>query len=236
MIQTPFHSGRLLLLNKPLGWTSFDLVNKVRYSIQRNYGLKRLGIKVGHAGTLDPLASGLMIVCTGSMTRQIDLFQGLQKEYEGTFFLGATTPSFDLEKDIDQTFPISHINEEKIYQVAQALTGFFEQAPPIFSAVMINGRRAYEFARKGENAPIKARTIEIKEFEIKDIRLPEVDFRIVCSKGTYIRSIARDFGSALESGAYLSRLCRTRIGQYSLSQAEEVYEGINLLRPNLSSQ
>lgn len=229
-METPFHKGKVLLLDKPLRWTSFDLVNKVRVSIEKNYGLKKRSLKVGHAGTLDPLATGLMILCTGKMTKNIESFQGLEKEYEGTFFLGATTPSFDLEKEVDQTYSVAHIDEASIWATAKEFIGKHDQLPPVFSAKIVEGKRAYDYARKGEDVVLKTKEIEIKAFEIKRIKLPEVDFRIVCSKGTYIRSIARDFGSALHSGAYLSRLCRTRIGEYSLSQTSDLCEGIPLLK------
>ena len=233
MTETPFHEGKLLLLDKPLGWTSFDLVNKVRGIIERHHKLKRLSIKVGHAGTLDPLATGLMLVCTGRMTKKIDTYQGMPKEYTGTFTLGATTPSFDLEKEVDKTFPVSHITEEEIQNAAKDFIGVHEQEPPIFSAKKVDGERAYELARRGEQVKMKTSSIEITEFEITGIRLPEVDFRVTCTKGTYIRSLARDFGTALKSGAYLSSLRRTKIGDYAIGDALSIEEFSNSLKQEL---
>jgi tRNA pseudouridine55 synthase len=229
-LPSPYHEGKILLLDKPLGWTSFDLVNKVRNSIRRKYQLKGKGIKVGHAGTLDPLATGLMIICTGRMTKQIDRFSGLDKAYAGTIVLGASTPSFDLEKEIDALYPTEHINEEAIRQTAQQFIGWQDQVPPLFSAKKIDGKRAYEFARKGEEVEIKTSRIEIKTFEITRIEMPHVDFIIRCSKGTYIRSIARDFGLALDSGAYLTNLRRTAIGEMDIKDAQDVQEFIRLLQ------
>jgi tRNA pseudouridine55 synthase len=179
-------------------------------------------VKVGHAGTLDPLATGVMIVCVGSFTKKIEQYQAQEKEYTGTFMLGATTPSFDLEKQTDETFPIEHITEKQIYDVAQSFVGVQEQIPPHFSAVKVDGKRAYLLARAGEEPEIKPKQITISEFEITRIALPEVDFRVVCSKGTYIRSIARDFGQRLESGAHLTALRRTRIGEFKVEKAIQV--------------
>ncbi len=232
MTETPFHQGKLLLLNKPLTWTSFDLVNKVRSAIERHYKLKRLALKVGHAGTLDPLATGLMLICTGKKTREIDAYQGMPKEYTGTFVLGATTPCFDLEKAVDQTYPTEHITDELIRGAAQRFIGKQQQEPPVFSAKKVDGKRAYDLARAGKEAKMTLSEIEITEFEITGIRMPEVDFRVVCSKGTYIRSLARDFGLALQSGAYLSGLCRTKIGKYSVEDASSVEEFIGQLQNN----
>lgn len=206
----------VLIFDKPYQCTSFDLVAKVKKAIKHKFGKK---VKVGHAGTLDPLASGLMIVCTGQMTKKIESYQGAEKEYTGTFLLGSTTPSFDLEKEIDAEFPTEHITAEMIRAAAQQLTGEIEQIPPQFSAVWIAGRRAFHYAREGENVELSPRRIQITEFEITRINLPEVDFRIVCSKGTYIRSIARDFGLLLESGAHLTALRRTRIGNFHVENA-----------------
>ena len=218
-----FYRGEVLFFNKPLTWTSFQLVNKVKHLLKNHSSLVVDGIKVkpkvGHAGTLDPLATGLLIICTGKKTKEIDSYQAREKEYTGTFYLGATTPCFDLEKEIDERFPVEHITEELIYDAAEKFTGVQLQTPPIFSAVKVNGRRAYDLARKGEIPEIKAKEIEIKKFEITRIALPEVDFKIVCSKGTYIRSLARDFGLYLNSGAHLTALCRTRIGEYGLEKA-----------------
>lgn len=218
-----FHTGELLLIDKPYRWSSFQAVNKIKHAIKHHASLcingQKVKPKVGHAGTLDPLATGLLLVCTGKKTKTINELMGHEKEYTGTFFLGATTPCFDLEKEIDQHYPIAHVTPEAVISTALSFIGPQEQVPPLFSAIMIDGRRAYELARAGEVAEIKPRRIEISEFEITRIALPEVDFRIVCSKGTYIRSIARDFAVALNTGGHLTRLCRTRIGQYRLSDA-----------------
>jgi tRNA pseudouridine55 synthase len=220
-----YYQGEILLINKPLGWTSFQAVNKLKHGLKRHESLfidgKYVHLKIGHAGTLDPLATGLLIICTGKKTKEIEGFQNLKKEYTGTFFVGATTPCYDLEKPIDKTFPIEHISEELIIDAAKKFLGKQEQVPPLFSAVMVNGKRAYDIAREGGTAELKSREIEIFEFEITGLRLPEIDFRISCSKGTYIRSIARDFGLALNSGAHLTKLCRTKIGDYDLDQALE---------------
>jgi tRNA pseudouridine55 synthase len=224
MTETPYHTGKLLLINKPLGWTSFDLVNKVRFALEKKFRLKRMSLKVGHAGTLDPLATGLMLICTGKMTKKIDQFQGMPKEYTGTFFLGASTASFDLEKEVDNTFPTQHITEEMIADVAKKFIGTHDQEPPVFSAKKIDGERAYELARAGKEVKMKTASIEITEFEITRIAVPEVDFRVACSKGTYIRSLARDFGLALNSGAYLAKLHRSKIGEYSDTKAQSIEE------------
>lgn len=220
-----FYQGEILLVNKPLGWTSFQAVNKLKYGLKRHLSLlvdgKLVNLKIGHAGTLDPLATGLLIVCTGKKTKEIQTFQDLPKEYTGTFFIGATTPCYDLEKPIDKTYPIDHITKELVQKTLQTFIGKQEQVPPIFSAVMVNGKRSYELARKGEEVELKAKPIEIYEFEITRLQLPELDFRIVCSKGTYIRSIARDLGLALNSGAHLTKLCRTKIGDFTLETALE---------------
>ncbi len=209
--------GGFILLDKPYGWTSFQAVKKVQYILKNHFHTKR--IKIGHAGTLDPLATGLLILCVGKYTKQIEMFQAKEKEYTGTFFLGATTPSFDREKPVDRVYDTEHISRQKILDTAQSFLGEQEQIPPVFSAVKIGGKRAYDFAREQKEVLIKPRTITISSFEITDIEMPRVGFRIVCSKGTYIRSLARDFGLALGSGAYLDSLCRTRIGEYSLEDA-----------------
>jgi tRNA pseudouridine55 synthase len=218
-----FYRGEVLLINKPYTWSSFQAVNKIKHAIKKHPSFivdgQRVKPKVGHAGTLDPLATGLLIICTGKKTKEINNYMGLEKEYTGTFTLGATTPCFDLEKPVDATYPTEHITEEMIRNAAKNFTGVQMQVPPIFSAILLGGKRAYEFARAGEEAEIKAREIEISEFEITKIEMPVVEFRVVCSKGTYIRSLARDFGLALNSGAHLSSLCRTRIGDYKLSDA-----------------
>ncbi len=218
-----FYTGEVLLIDKPYTWSSFQAVNKLKYAIKNHPSFivdgKKVNVKIGHAGTLDPLATGLLIVCTGKKTKTINELMGMEKEYTGTFLLGATTPCYDLEKPVDKTFATEHITIEAIKQAAKDFTGIQQQVPPIFSAVMINGKRAYEMARAGEEVEMKSREIEIKEFEITNVNMPSVSFRIVCSKGTYIRSIVRDFGLALNSGAHLTALCRTRIGSYKLEDA-----------------
>ena len=228
-METPFHEGKILLMNKPLGWTSFDLVHKVRIAIEKHYGLKRMGIKVGHAGTLDPLATGLMLICTGKMTREISALQGLVKEYTGTFYFGVSSASFDRETPPDREFPTEHIHDAMLHARARDFIGIQEQMPPLYSAKQVDGKRAYEFARKGKELELKKNPIEICEFELSRIQLPNVDFRVVCSKGTYIRSLARDFGEAVGSGAMLSELQRTPIGSYRLEDASYESEGIQLL-------
>ena len=209
--------GKVLLLDKPLDWTSFDVVNKIRYSILKKYNIKRF--KVGHAGTLDPLATGLLIICVGKATKTINEYQNRSKEYTGAFILGATTPSYDLETEVDATFPTEHITEEQIYETAKRFVGVQQQVPPIFSALKKNGRKMYELARKGEKVEMKSREIEIFEFEILSVNMPEVKFRVKVSKGTYIRSLAYDFGKTLGSGGYLSELRRTKIGNFSIENA-----------------
>ncbi len=215
-----FTEGEVLLINKPYNWTSFDVVNNIRYFIRKTLDLPK--IKIGHAGTLDPLATGLLILCTGKFTKRIDEFQVQEKEYIGTFIIGETTPSFDMDKEVDKSFDYSHVDEKLIRQTAQKFTGTFDQIPPVFSAVKIKGKRAYEFARNSEEVKISPKTITISEFEITGIQLPEINFRIVCSKGTYIRALARDFGETMQCGAYLSALCRTRIGDFKLKDALEI--------------
>lgn len=212
-----FLNGQVILIDKPLGWTSFQVVNKLRGLLKTAFNLKK--IKVGHAGTLDPLATGLLIICTGKFTKKIESYQAMEKEYTGTFTLGATTPSYDLETDVDQTFDTSHITKDKIHAAAQSFLGRIQQQPPIFSALKKDGKRLYEYARQGQNLDIPAREIEIFEFEITHINLPQVHFRVVCSKGTYIRSLAHDFGRALQSGAHLSQLRRTAIGNFHVNQS-----------------
>jgi len=206
----------VLLFDKPYKCTSFDVVGKVRGMVQRKAGHR---VKVGHAGTLDPLATGLLIICVGKKTKQIDQIQQQVKEYTGTFQLGATTPSFDMEHPVDATFPYEHITEEMARETAQKFVGNIEQVPPLFSAVRYNGQRAYEIARNGEEAQLETKSITIYEFELTRIELPEIDFRVRCSKGTYIRSLARDFGAALQSGAHLTALRRTMIGDYHVDNA-----------------
>lgn len=219
-----FYEGEILLINKPLGWTSFQAVNKLKYGLKQHPSMlldgKLVHLKIGHAGTLDPLATGLLIVCTGKKTKEIQQFQDLPKEYTGTFFIGATTLCYDLEKPVDTVYPTEHITSKLITETVNTFIGSQEQVPPIFSAVMVNGKRAYELARKGEEVELRAKPITIYEFEITRLQLPELDFRIKCSKGTYIRSIARDLGLALNSGAHLTKLCRTKIGEFDLNLAQ----------------
>lgn len=214
MDQTEQPEGRVILIDKPLEWTSFDVVKKLRYKLRVK--------KIGHAGTLDPLATGLLILCTGKKTKTIEQIQSQEKEYTGTFMLGATTPSFDLETEPEDPKDISQLTETAIHDATSGFKGFIQQIPPKFSAVKVDGKRAYKHARAGKDVEIKPRTVEIKEFEITRIDLPEVDFRVVCSKGTYIRSLANDFGQALHVGAYLSALRRTRIGDYKIDAAETI--------------
>ena len=220
MTAEDFNNGQVLLLDKPLEWTSFQVVNKVRWHIRKQFNLKK--IKVGHAGTLDPLATGLLIICTGKETKNIETYQGQIKEYTGTFTIGATTPSYDLETEIDTTYPTEHITEELIHQTTQQFIGKIQQKPPIFSAIKKDGKRLYELARAGQSTEIASREIEITKFEITKIDFPKVDFRVVCSKGTYIRSLAHDFGVALNSGAHLSVLRRTKIGAFSVDNALDI--------------
>ena len=219
-----FAEGQLLLVNKPYNWTSFDVVGKIRNSF------KPLKLKVGHAGTLDPLATGLLIICTGKMTKQIDTFQAQEKEYTGTMILGETTPSYDMETEADRKFDISHITEEQIKASCAQFIGEIGQYPPAHSAIKIDGERLYEKARRGEDVELRLRSVTITEFEITNIALPEVSFRVVCSKGTYIRSLVNDFGKALDNGAYLSKLRRTKSGEYNVEDAWEVMELANTIR------
>lgn len=224
----------VLLMNKPLTWTSFQLVKKVKWLIRAK--------KVGHAGTLDPLATGLLVICTGKKTKTIETIQAAEKEYTGTFYIGATTPSFDLETERDAEFDISHITEEKVREVFQQHIGEIMQVPPMHSAVKLNGQRAYKLARRGEMAELRAKPLVIKSFEITRYALPEVDFKVVCSKGTYIRALARDIGLALGAGAHLTALCRTRIGDYLLTDAlsvadlEAKYPRISTITPANKNQ
>lgn len=212
-----FKNGQLLCFDKPLKWTSFQLVNKVRWLIKQRYGFKN--IKVGHAGTLDPLATGVLLICTGKYTKRIGEFQGLEKEYTGTFTFGATTPSYDLETTFNQTFDYQHLTPEILHEATQSFTGEIEQVPPVFSALKKEGKRLYEYAREGQAVQLKSRKITVSQFDLTRIDLPEVDFKITCSKGTYIRSLAHDFGKAVNSGAHLSALRRTRIGSYTVDEA-----------------
>ena len=214
-------NGQILLIDKPLHWTSFQAVNKLKYALINKIGLPKK-FKIGHAGTLDPLASGLLLVCTGKFTKRITELQGQAKEYTGTFYIGATTPSYDLETEIDENFPISHIDDALIHETVKQFLGEIDQKPPIFSAIKKDGIRLYEHARAGETVEIAARKTTIHEFEITRIALPEIDFRVVCSKGTYIRSLAFDFGKALNSGSHLTALRRTKIGDYNVVNATDV--------------
>jgi tRNA pseudouridine55 synthase len=214
-----FKNGQVLLIDKPLDWTSFQVVNKIRWHIRQKFNLKK--IKVGHAGTLDPLASGLLIICTGNFTKKIDDYQGQIKEYTGEITLGATTPSYDMETEVNETFETEHISEELILYTVQHFIGDIEQKPPMFSALKKDGVRLYDMAREGKEIEIPVRKISIPEFEITKIDLPKIEFRVVCSKGTYIRSLAYDFGKALNSGAYLSKLRRTKIGKFNVENALE---------------
>ena len=211
-----FFEGEVIYLNKPLDWTSFDLVNKFRYLLSRKLNVKK--IKVGHAGTLDPKATGVMIVCTGRATKRIETFQGQTKEYVATLKLGATTPSFDLEEEVDATYPTEHITFNMVEEVLKGFIGSIKQVPPAFSACNIDGKRAYQLARKGKEVTLKAKELVINEIEILEYQMPHIKIRIVCSKGTYIRALARDIGQALNSGAYLVALERTRIGDVTLDQ------------------
>ena len=219
-----FAEGEMLLINKPYKWTSFDVVGKIRNTF------KPLKLKVGHAGTLDPLATGLLIICTGKLTKKIDEFQAEDKEYTGTLVLGASTPSYDLETEVDETFDISHLTEEKIRANTLKFIGDIDQFPPAHSAIKVDGERLYMKARRGESVDLKSRKVSISHFEITRIELPEVDFKVVCTKGTYIRSLVYDFGRSLNNGAYLSSLCRTKSGDYDLRNAFEVMELVNHIR------
>ena len=205
-----FKKGEILYLNKPLGWTSFKVVGHVRYHICRRMGVKKL--KVGHAGTLDPLATGVMIVCTGKATKRIEELQYHTKEYVASIRLGATTPSYDLEHEIDSTYPTEHITRELVEETLKTFVGEIWQTPPAFSACMVNGKRAYDLARKGEEVELKPKLLVIDEIELLECNLPDIRIRVVCSKGTYIRALARDIGEALHSGAHLTALIRTRVG------------------------
>ncbi|MGB5404606.1 MAG: tRNA pseudouridine(55) synthase TruB [Robiginitalea sp.] len=212
-----FLEGCILAIDKPYEWTSFQAVNAVKWTLRKAFSLKK--IKVGHAGTLDPLATGLLLVCTGKSTKKIADLQGMPKEYTGTFHLGATTPSYDLETPVDATYPMDHLTEEMLHEKTASFLGEITQQPPVFSAVKKDGKRLYEYARKGQEVAIPLRRVVITRFELTRIALPEVDFIVSCSKGTYIRSLAYDFGKSLGSGAYLSALKRTKIGSYNVNTA-----------------
>ncbi|PXY44782.1 tRNA pseudouridine(55) synthase TruB [Flavobacterium hydrophilum] len=222
-MKTPqeYLDGQVLLIDKPLKWSSFQAVNKLKYLLINKVGLPKK-FKIGHAGTLDPLATGLLLICTGKFTKRISELQGQAKEYTGTFYIGATTPSYDLETEIDQTYPTEHIDETLIHETVKKFLGEIDQKPPIFSAIKKDGVRLYEHARAGETIEIESRKTTIHEFEITRIALPEVDFRVVCSKGTYIRSLAYDFGKAMGSGSHLTVLRRTKIGDYDVKDAIDI--------------
>jgi len=230
MTTEDYLNGQILLIDKPLKWSSFQAVNKLKYLLINKVGLPKK-FKIGHAGTLDPLATGLLLICTGKFTKRITELQGQAKEYTGTFYIGATTPSYDLETEIDETYSTSHIDEALIHETVKQFLGEIDQKPPIFSAIKKDGVRLYEHARAGETIEIESRKTTIHEFEITRIALPEIDFRIVCSKGTYIRSIAYDFGKAMHSGSHLTVLRRTKIGDYDVKDAIDVTlfeESLNL--------
>lgn len=222
-----FISGEVIVVDKPLGWTSFDAVKRVRGAIQRRLGMKRF--KVGHAGTLDPLATGVLLVCTGRATKRISELQEGMKEYVAEVTFGATTPSFDLEKEIDATYPWEHITREKIEEVLPRFTGHVMQVPPVFSAVKVDGKRAYSYARKGKEVEIKAKPLEIRGMEILSWEAPKLTVRVLCSKGTYIRALARDLGTALDSGAHLTALKRTRVGDFSIADALDIDKAVDII-------
>ena len=217
LAEEDFKNGQVLLIDKPLDWTSFQVVNKLRWHIRQKFNIKK--IKVGHAGTLDPLATGLLIICRGAFTKKIDEYQGQIKEYTGEITLGATTPSYDMETEVNENFSTEHITNVLINETVKQFIGEIEQVPPMFSALKKDGVRLYDMAREGKSVEIKPRSIVISEFEITDISMPKIKFRVVCSKGTYIRSLAFDFGKALNSGGYLSELRRTKIGTFNVENA-----------------
>ncbi|MEM1359061.1 MAG: tRNA pseudouridine(55) synthase TruB [Bacteroidota bacterium] len=224
-----FAEGTLLLVNKPKGWTSFDVVNKIRWAIRKHLGVKKF--KVGHAGTLDPMATGLLNICTGKWTKRLQELQGLDKSYTGTITLGATTASYDAEEPIDATYPTEHITEAMILEAAASLTGQLQQLPPIYSAIKVDGQPLYKKARNGQKVEVKPRPVTVHQFEITRVALPEVDFVISCSKGTYIRSLAHDLGKSLNSGGYLTALRRTIVGPYRIEDAWTVEELLALIPP-----
>ena len=215
-----FKSGQVICIDKPLNWTSFQVVNKIRWKLKKTFGLKK--IKVGHAGTLDPLATGLLIICTGKKTKSINTYQDQTKEYTGIITLGSTTPSYDLETEFDGFYPTTHINESLVQDARKEFIGEIKQYPPIFSAIKKDGKRLYELARAGEKTTLEPRTVRIDNFEITEFKDNQVHFRVVCSKGTYIRSLAHDFGKALGSGGHLSELRRTKIGDFKVEQANSI--------------
>lgn len=223
-----FIAGEVFCVDKPLGWTSFDAVKRIRGALTRRLGIKKL--KVGHAGTLDPLATGVMLICTGKATKQIDSLQAGVKEYEATITLGATTPSFDLETEIDATYPTDHINRALVEDVLRRFTGSIQQVPPAFSACKVDGKRAYNLARKGKDVELKPKTLVIDSIELLSFRPTEIKIRVVCSKGTYIRALARDIGAALGSGGHLTALRRTRVGDYSIDNSLTIDQAAELIR------
>ncbi|MGB0254898.1 MAG: tRNA pseudouridine(55) synthase TruB [Flavobacteriaceae bacterium] len=225
-----FLAGQLLLIDKPLEWSSFQVVNKIRWAIRKTYDIKK--IKVGHAGTLDPLATGLMLICTGKMTKQIEQFMGMDKAYTGTLQLGATTPSYDLETEVSKSKPVHHISEDMLERTCTQFLGVIQQKPPLHSAIKKDGKRLYTLARAGATTEIPSREITISTFDLTTVRLPDVSFSVSCSKGTYIRSLAHDFGQALGCGAHLSALRRTAIGNYSLSDSLTLDDFLNTLEQN----
>lgn len=222
-----FVKGELMLVDKPLHWTSFDVVKKLRWHIRKKLGLKK--IKVGHAGTLDPLATGLLVICTGKMTKEINGFMSEDKTYTGTIKIGSTTPSFDLETEIDKTYDVAHITPELMNEAANSFVGGYDQFPPIFSAKKVDGKRAYESARAGEDVKLESRAVNITKFDIDTSDFPDVTFEVACSKGTYIRSLAHDFGKKLESGAHLTELRRTLSGEFSVNEALSVEQWIAII-------
>lgn len=233
MTPEDYLEGQILLIDKPLKWSSFQAVNKLKFGLIKELKLPKK-FKIGHAGTLDPLASGLLIICTGKFTKRIEELQGQAKEYTGTITVGATTPSYDLETEVNETFPTEHITEGLIHETLPQFIGEIDQKPPVFSAIKKDGKRLYESARAGIEVEIKTRKVTVSEFEITRIALPEIDFRIVCSKGTYIRSIAYDFGLALNSGGHLTALRRTKIGDYSVENGVEPEAFIEALQQSPS--
>ncbi|MCZ6900749.1 MAG: tRNA pseudouridine(55) synthase TruB [Bacteroidetes bacterium] len=216
-----FEKGEVLLIDKPLNWTSFDVVKNIRNALRIK--------KIGHAGTLDPLATGLLILCTGKKTKEVNIFQEMEKEYEGKMVIGKTTPSVDLETAIDQEYDISHIREEEIYEVVNDFIGFIDQVPPVYSAIKVNGERVYKKARKGQSVELSPRKVNVLHFEITEVKLPELCFKVRCSKGTYIRSLVRDYGEKLGVGAYMSQLRRTAIGEFQVKQAVSPADFLNAL-------
>ncbi|MBP5482294.1 MAG: tRNA pseudouridine(55) synthase TruB [Paludibacteraceae bacterium] len=222
-----FLDGEILYFDKPLEWTSFDLVNKVRYMIKRKLGVKKF--KIGHAGTLDPLATGVLVVCTGKATKRIEELQYQTKEYVATLRLGATTPSFDLEQEIDAEYPTEHVTREMVEETLKSFLGEIQQIPPVYSAVKVNGKRAYDYARKGNEVELKPKLLVIDEIELLDCQLPYITIRVVCSKGTYIRALARDIGVALKSGAHLTSLRRTRVGEFKVENCISLEQFQNIV-------